>query len=168
VTLWAAGVKASSLGTKLGVPLDRNGRVIVDDQMNIPGHAEVFVIGDLAHRDEGGGKLVPGVAQGAMQAGDYAARAIAADIAGRPRKLFRYFDKGNMATIGRNRAVAEVFGVHLSGLIAWLAWLLLHLLYLIGFRNRAFVLWQWAEAYFTLGSGVRLITGSEELPGWQK
>jgi NADH dehydrogenase len=166
VVMWAAGVKASPLGEALGAPLDRRGCVIVDEYLNIPGHSEVFVIGDLAHRDQDG-KQLPGVSPTAIQMGQYLRRAVAADFAGKPRPAFHYIDKGSMATIGKSKAVADVFGLHLSGLPAWLAWLLIHLLYLIGFRNRMLVVMQWAWAYIANGSGVRLITGSDELPGWK-
>jgi NADH dehydrogenase len=169
VTLWAAGVAASPLGKLLGVETDRRGGVFVDPQLNPPGHREIFICGDLAHVMQDG-KQVPGVAQPAMQMGDYAARSIARDLAGKPRKDFRYFDKGDMATIGRKAAVAKVlwpFKADLSGFPAWMIWLVVHIFFLIGFRNRISVFRQWAWTYLTFQDGVRLITGSHELPGWQ-
>jgi NADH dehydrogenase len=170
VTLWAAGVQASPLGKLLGFPTDKRGCVVVDAQLNPPGHAEIFICGDLAHAEENG-KQVPGVAQPAMQMGDHSARQIANDIAGKPRKAFHYFDKGDMATIGRKAAVARIawpFRGHWSGLPAWLAWLMVHIFFLIGFRNRLAVFFDWVWTYFTFKGGVRLITGSQELPGWQE
>jgi len=157
---WAAGVAASPLGATLGVPLDRAGRVLVGPDLSIPGHPEVFVIGDLAHatRDDG---MVPGVAQGAMQGGRFVARAIAADLANRPRGIFRYRDKGSLATIGRAAAVADFGWLRVSGFFAWAVWVFVHILYLIGFRNRILVMLQWAWAYLTYQRGIRLITGEE-------
>ena len=169
VTLWAAGVQASLLGKLLGFETDKRGGVLVDAQLNPPGHKEIFICGDLAHVMQGG-KQVPGVAQPAMQMGDYAARSIGRDIAGKPRKDFHYFDKGDMATIGRKAAVARIawpFKADLSGFPAWLMWLVVHIFFLIGFRNRFSVFRQWAWTYLTFKDGVRLITGSHELPGWQ-
>jgi NADH:ubiquinone reductase (H+-translocating) len=168
VTLWAAGVQASSLGRLLGAPVDKRGCVIVDDRLNPPGLPEVFVLGDLAHVEENG-RQIPGVAQPAMQMGDHVAKIIAADLEGRPRPAFHYFDKGDMATIGRMAAVAKVewpFKAHLSGLPAWLTWIVVHIFFLIGFRNRIFVFWTWIWTYFTFRRGARLITGDQRLPGW--
>jgi NADH dehydrogenase len=168
VTLWAAGVAASPLGKMLGVPVDRRGCVIVDDFMNPPGHKEVYVLGDLAHFMQDG-KQVPGVAQPAIQMGKHAAELIEADMTGKPRRPFRYFDKGDMATIGRKAAVARVawpFRANLSGIPAWMMWLAVHIYFLIGFRNRVTVFAQWAWTYFTFTRGARLITGSQILPGW--
>ena len=159
---WAAGVTASPLGAKLGVPVDRAGRVIVEKDCSIPGHPEVFVCGDLAHFERDG-VMVPGVAQGGMQMGTHAARCIAADLAEKPRKEFFYFDKGNLATIGRQAAVADIGPFKISGLVAWLIWVFIHILYLIGFRNRLLVMLQWAWAYVTYQRGVRLITGDVEV-----
>ena len=159
---WAAGVTASPLGAKLGVPLDRAGRVIVNMDCSIPGRPEVFVCGDLAHFERAG-VMVPGVAQGAMQMGTHAARCIAADLAEKPRKEFHYFDKGNLATIGRAAAVADIGPFKLWGFVAWLIWVFIHILYLIGFRNRLLVMLQWAWAYVTYQKGVRLITGDVEV-----
>ena len=169
VTLWAAGVQASPLGLMLGAPTNKRGCVVVDDRLNPPGLPEVFVLGDLAHLEQDGHQI-PGVAQPAMQMGDHVARIIAADLASQPRPAFRYFDKGDMATIGRMDAVAKVewpFKAHLSGFPAWFTWLTVHIFFLIGFRNRISVLAAWAWTYFTFTRGARLITGDQNLPGWQ-
>jgi NADH dehydrogenase len=168
VTLWAAGVQASNLGKMLGAPTDRRGCVIVDLYLNPPEHRDIFVCGDLAHVEEGG-RQVPGVAQPAMQMGRHAAQMIAQDIAGKPRTVFHYFDKGDMATIGRHAAVANVrwpFKAHWGGTIAWLSWVSVHLFFLVGFRNRVSVFLSWAWTYLTFNRGARLITGSPILPGW--
>jgi NADH dehydrogenase len=168
VTLWAAGVQASPLGKMLGLPVNRRGAVTVDQYLNPPGLRNVFVCGDLADVTENG-KPIPGVAQPAMQMGTQAAHMIEADMEGRPRKPFHYFDKGDMATIGRNRAVADVkwpFRAHWSGFMAWLTWLTVHIFFLVGFRNRVLVMVQWAWTYLTLGHGARLIMGNQRLPGW--
>jgi NADH dehydrogenase len=141
----------------LGVPLDRAGRVVVERDCSVPGHPEIFVVGDLAHMVRGDG-LVPGVAQGGIQSGRHAARMIRNDLAGRPREPFQYHDKGTLATIGRARAVADLGWARLSGFPAWLAWAFVHIFSLIGFRNRALVMTQWAWAYFSRQRGVRLIT----------
>ena len=170
VTLWAAGVQASPLGKMLGVPVNKKGGVMVDQYLNPPGHRNVFICGDLADVKENG-KQIPGVAQPAMQMGIQAAHMIEADMEGRPRKPFHYFDKGDMATIGRNRAIADVkwpFKAHLGGWPAWLTWGLVHIYFLIGFRNRIAVMFQWAWTYLTLGHGARLITGNQKLPGWDE
>ena len=155
---WAAGVAASPLGVRLGAEVDRAGRVKVAPDLSVPGHPEVFVAGDLAAVEQDG-RPVPGVAPAAMQMGRHVARAIRADLEGRGRPMFRYFDKGSLATIGRAAAVAEIAGLKLSGLIAWLVWVFIHILYLIGFRNRVVVMVQWAWAYLMYQRGVRLITG---------
>jgi NADH dehydrogenase len=168
VTLWAAGVQASSLGKLLGAPLDRRGCILVDDRLNPPGLPEIFVLGDLAHLEQDGHQ-VPGVAQPAMQMGDHVGRIVAADLAGQHRPAFRYFDKGDMATIGRMAAVANVqwpFKAHMSGLPAWLTWLTVHIWFLIGFRNRIFVFATWIWSYFTFTRAARLIIGDQNLPGW--
>ncbi len=168
VTLWAAGVQASPLGKLLGVATDKRGCVVVNATLNPEGHPEIFVCGDLAHFEQDG-HSVPGVAQPAMQMGDHVAKMIEADLNHRPRPPFRYFDKGDMATIGRMAAVADVkwpFRGKLSGFPAWLTWLLVHIYFLIGFRNRLAVLSQWVWSYFTFTTGVRLIYGSQALPGW--
>jgi NADH:ubiquinone reductase (H+-translocating) len=203
VILWAAGVAASPLGRKLGTPIDRAGRVLVRPDLSLPGHAEVFVIGDLAAIPDENGKMLPGVAPVAMQEGRYVANLIrkeiksardesnpgapflasfarSGDVAGAPpfprslregggfdpRPPFRYWDKGSLATIGRAAAVAQFGKIHISGFIAWLAWLFIHILFLIGFRNRLLVFIQWAWSYVTYERGARLITGSTDLPGW--
>lgn len=167
VTLWAAGVAASPLGKKLGAPLDRAGRVMVNPDLSIPGHPEVFVIGDLASLRDENGKMLPGVAPVAMQQGTAVARNIERDLRGESREKFHYFDKGSLATIGRAAAVAQFGKIHISGYIAWLAWLFIHVFFLIGFRNRMIVLMQWAWSYFTYERGARLITGDQELPSWK-
>jgi NADH:ubiquinone reductase (H+-translocating) len=176
VTLWAAGVQASPLGKLLGVPTDRRGCVLVDSYLNPPGHPEIFICGDLAHVEEDG-RQVPGVAQPAMQMGRYAAKRIGRLIAARlgsdgsgKDEPFHYFDKGDMATIGRKAAVANIqwpFKGHWSGFPAWITWLVVHIFFLIGFRNRLSVFRQWAWTYLTFSDGARLITGSQELPGWK-
>lgn len=175
VTLWAAGVQASPLGKLLGFPTDRRGCVIVDQFLNPPGHPEIFICGDLAHVEENG-KQLPGVAQPAMQMGRYAARRIGRLIARGSgsdgtglKEPFHYFDKGDMATIGRKAAVAKItwpFHAHWSGFPAWFIWLVVHIFFLIGFRNRLAVFSQWAWTYLTFRDGARLITGSQDLPGW--
>lgn len=158
LTLWAAGVAASPLGQALGAPTDRNGRVLIEADLSIPGHREVFVIGDLASLMQSEGSL-PGVAPVAMQQGRWVARQIAADLTGNARKPFRYLDKGSLATIGRAAAVAQFGKVHISGFFAWLAWLFIHIFFLIGFRNRLIVMIQWAWSYVTYDRSARLITG---------
>jgi NADH dehydrogenase len=173
VTLWAAGVQASPVGKMLGVETDRRGCVIVDKHLNPAGHPEIFVLGDLAHVEQDG-KQVPGVAQPAMQMGDYAAKRIGMLLTGKDLskdKGFRYFDKGDMATIGRKAAVAKIewpFKAHWSGFPAWMMWLLVHVFFLVGYRNRLGVIRQWIWTYVTFNDGVRLITGSQELPGWDE
>lgn len=166
VTLWAAGVAASPLGRRLGAPVDRVGRVLVEPDLSIPGHPEVLIIGDLAALEDEEGKLLPGVAQVAIQQGNWVAEMIARDLEHQPRRPFHYQDKGSLATIGRNAAVAQIGKFELSGYFAWLAWLFIHILFLIGFRNRIVVMINWAWAYLTYERGARLITGSDELPGW--
>ena len=170
VTLWAAGVQASPLGKLLGAPLDKRGCVTVNETLNPAGMANVFVLGDLAHFEQGG-KQVPGVAQPAMQMGDHVAEMIGADLKGRQRTAFHYFDKGDMATIGRMDAVADVkwpFKAHMSGFPAWVTWLTVHIFFLIGFRNRISVFAAWIWTYFTFTRGARLITGDQRLVGWQE
>jgi len=163
VTVWAAGVAASPLGRSLAVPVDRAGRVLVSSDLSIPGHSEVFVIGDLAAFRTEEGKMLPGVAPVAIQQGHAVARNIGRDLKGQPRAPFHYVDKGSLATIGRAAAVADFGKIHISGRIAWLAWLFIHIFFLIGFRNRFIVLFQWAWSYFTYQRGVRLITGEPKL-----
>jgi NADH:ubiquinone reductase (H+-translocating) len=166
VVIWAAGVAASPLGRKLGVNVDRAGRVLVQPDLSIPGHSEVFVIGDLAALNDENGKMLPGVAQVAIQQGDWAVKMIARDLENQPRRPFHYHDKGSLATIGRAAAVAQIGKLELSGYFAWLAWLFIHIFFLIGFRNRLLVMVQWAWSYLTYERGARLITGSDDLPGW--
>jgi NADH dehydrogenase len=185
VVLWAAGVAASPLGKKLGAPLDRAGRVLVGSDLSLPHHPEVFVIGDLAAAKDEQGKMLPGVAPVAMQQGRFVAKLIRREVESRTsrdqgvpffasfgksgdssRPSFHYWDKGSLATIGRAAAVAEFGKIHISGFVAWLAWLFVHILFLIGFRNRLLVFIQWAWSYFTYERGARLITGSTDLPGW--
>jgi NADH:ubiquinone reductase (H+-translocating) len=156
--LWAAGVAGSPLAQALGVPLDRAGRVLVEPTLSIPGHDEVFVVGDLAHVEQDG-ELVPGVAPAATQGARVVAANILASLDGAPRVPFRYVDKGMMATIGRAAAVARMGKLELSGLVAWLAWLFIHILFLIGFKNRLIVLIQWAWAYLRFDRGSRLVHG---------
>src|SRR5215469_3161979 len=158
VKIWAAGNNASFVGKTLIAPVDRVGRVIVNDDLTIPGHPEVQVIGDLANFSHQTGEPLPGVSPVAMQQGRQAARNILRMIRGEKAQRFRYFDKGSMATIGRNKAVADLKFFHLSGLLAWLAWLFVHIIFLVGFRNRLLVLIQWAWAYLTFDKGARLIT----------
>jgi len=155
--IWAAGVAASPLARTLGSPLDRAGRVVVEPELTIPGCDDVYVIGDLAHV-EIDGALVPGVAPAAMQQGRHAALNIMRTLRGQPRLPFRYGDKGMLATIGRGAAVAKVGPIKASGLFAWLLWLFVHILFLIGFRNRLLVMFQWAWSYVTFDRGARLIT----------
>jgi len=155
--VWAAGNAASPLGATLGVPLDKQGRVIVKEDCSIPGHPEVFVIGDLAHF--GGETPLPGLSPVAMQQGRHVARQIKILLAGGWTQRFDYFDKGTMATIGRNKAVVDAGFMRFSGRLAWLAWLFVHILFLIGFRNKLLVMMNWAYAYLTYGRSARLITG---------
>jgi NADH dehydrogenase len=160
--VWAAGVQASPLGRSLGVELDRVGRVLVNPDLTIPGHPEIFVIGDMASLQDARGRPLPGVAQVAMQQGAWAAANIVRAIEGKPARPFRYRDLGNMATIGRNSAVADIRGLRLTGFVAWLAWAVVHILNLIGFRNRVLVGLQWLWSYLTFQRGARLITGAAE------
>jgi NADH dehydrogenase len=166
VIIWAAGVAASPLGKKLGAPTDRSGRVLVNPDLSIPGHNRVFVIGDLASLKQANGQPVPGLAPAAIQEGKATASNILRDLEGTPRKDFHYLDKGSLATIGRAAAVGEFGKVHISGFLAWLAWLSVHIFFLIGFRNRILVLIQWAWSYFTYEQGAQLITGDQTLPSW--
>ncbi|HEX9763012.1 MAG TPA: NAD(P)/FAD-dependent oxidoreductase [Acidimicrobiia bacterium] len=152
--LWAAGVEASSLGRMLAAPLDRTGRVKVEADLSLPGHDNVFVVGDLATVPG-----VPGVAPAAMQMGSHAARMVQADLEGEARRGFRYRNKGSLATIGRARAVADFGRVRFGGFVAWVSWLAIHIFYLIGFRNRLLVLASWAWSYVTFRRGARIITG---------
>jgi NADH dehydrogenase len=158
--IWAAGNAASPLGRSLGAPVDRIGRVPVEPDLSVPGHPEVFVIGDMASIVTKG-KAVPGVAPAAMQMGAHAASNIRRDLQQRPRKPFVYRNKGDLATIGRHRAIADFGFLQVSGALAWWFWLFLHILYLAGFRNRLSVLIEWAYSYFTYERGARLITRTE-------
>jgi NADH:ubiquinone reductase (H+-translocating) len=161
---WAAGVAASPLGAKLGVPLDRAGRVLVEADCSVRGHSEIFVVGDLAHLEQDGRPL-PGVCQTAMQMGKHSAHMIRNDLRRKARSGFRYNDKGSLATIGRAAAVAEVKGMRFSGVTAWLIWVFVHIMYLIGFGNRLIVMFQWAWTYIGYRRGMRLITqkGSHDM-----
>src|SRR5581483_1175197 len=170
VVLWAAGVQASPLGRALGAPVDRAGRVPVAPDLTLPGHPEIFVIGDLAAAKDEQGKMLPGVAPVAIQQGRFVARVIREEVSApgqlKARPAFHYWDKGSLATIGRAAAVAQFGRIHISGFVAWLSWLFVHIFFLIGFRNRLLVFIQWAWSYFTYERGARLITGTTELPGW--
>jgi len=167
--LWGAGVRASDLAKSLGVPLDRQGRIIVGPDCAIPEHRNVFSIGDMAHFEEKG-EILPGVSPVAMQQGRYVARLIKNDLhhdashGDVARKPFSYFDKGSMATIGRSRAIAWARGIKMHGFIAWLAWLFIHIWYLIGFRSRFVVLATWIWSYLSYKRGARLITRTGWLP----
>jgi len=158
VVLWAAGVHAESLTEKLRAPLDKVGRVLVEPDLSVPGRPRVFVVGDAARLDGPDGKPLPGVSPVAMQQARTVAKSIKRAIVGKDTLPFHYFDKGSMATIGRRRAIAMVQRMHMSGLIAWMAWLVVHIWYLIGFENRLLVLIRWAWSYFTYKRGARLIT----------
>jgi len=162
--LWAAGVAASRLGRRLDAPLDRAGRVIVQPDLSVPGHAEVFVAGDLASLTQANGQPVPGTAPAAKQMGAQVARNIAARLAGRPSTPFVYRDYGNLATIGRMAAVVDLRGLRFSGLLAWWFWLAAHVFFLIGFRNRFTVLINWAWAYWTYQRHARVVFSSGSLP----
>jgi NADH dehydrogenase len=155
---WAAGVAASPLGKAFGIPTDRSGRVKVNSDLTIEGHPEIYVIGDLAAVVDAEGKQVPGVAPAAIQMGQYAAKAIRAKLKGKSIKPFVYWDKGNIATIGRSAAVGYVGKLTISGFIAWIGWLLIHIFFLIGFRNRIFVILSWAWTYLLFHMSARLIT----------
>jgi NADH dehydrogenase len=166
--VWAAGVIASELASLLAqqasVDVDRAGRVEVAEDLTLPGHPEVLAIGDMVRVRQASGPPValPGLAPVAMQEGRHAAAVIEDRLQGRPARRFRYFDKGNLATIGRSRAVADIKGIHLSGFIAWITWLTVHLFYLIGFENRLLVLIRWSFSFATHGRGARLIAGDDE------
>jgi NADH dehydrogenase len=157
--VWAAGNEASPLGKQLGAETDRPGRVVVAEDLTVPGHPEVFAIGDMVSASHQTGKPLPGVAPAAMQMGTYAGKAVLSRIEGKQLTPFKYLDKGSMATIGRNKAVADLHFIRFGGFFAWLAWLLIHLVFLVGFRNQIQVFFQWIWAYFTFGRGSRLIYG---------
>lgn len=167
--LWAAGVLASPLGRALakntGAPIDKVGRILVEPDLTVPGHPEIFVIGDLANFSHQTGKPLPGVAQPAIQEGNYVARVIKQRLNGdRSARPFHYWDKGNLATIGRGAAVADLNWLQLSGFPAWLIWIFIHLLYIVEFRNRVLILMQWGWLYLTWDRSARLITGKNPLP----
>jgi NADH dehydrogenase len=157
--IWAAGNVASPVLHSLKTPLDRAGRAIVEPDCTIPGHPEVFVLGDAALFTHQGGNPLPWICPAAIQMGEYAARTIACDLAGQPRRAFHYWDKGQLAVIGRGRAVADIWKLHFGGFLAWLIWTFVHIFFLIGFRNRVLVMIQWAWSYITFGRGARLIAG---------
>ncbi len=157
--IWAAGNAVSPLAKQLGAKVDRAGRVEVNEDLSIPGHPEIFAIGDMVLFTYQTGKPLPGVSPVAMQMGRRAAFNILDTLDGRPTRRFRYFDKGSMATIGRNKAVADIWGIRFGGFLAWLAWLFVHLIFLVGFRNRISVFGQWIWSYFTYGRSARLIYG---------
>lgn len=162
--LWAAGVEAPGWTKQLGVEVDRSGRLTVGVDLSIPQHPDAYVIGDLACFPTPDGGSLPGLAPVALQQGEHVAKVIAASRAGAPRPPFAYLDKGIMATVGRASGIAQSGPLRLSGMLGWLAWLFIHLIFLIGFRNRAVVLFQWAWAWFTYGRGARLITGTTPVP----
>ena len=163
--IWAAGNTASPILKSLGAPLDRVGRALVEPDCTIPGHPEVFVLGDAAAFNHQPGGTLPGICPVAIQMGIYAARTIEGDVAGRARRAFTYWDKGQLAVIGRGQAVADIWKLRFGGFLAWLIWIFVHVFFLIGFRNRVLVLLQWAWSYVTYGRGARLITGEVQSPG---
>jgi NADH dehydrogenase len=165
--LWAAGVAASPVGRSLGVPLDRAGRVSAEPTLQVPGLPTVFVVGDICALQQDG-KWLPGVAQVAKQGGQHAAKNILHALRGQPLQPFHYRDYGNLATIGRGCAVADIGPLKVSGFVAWLIWIFIHIFWLIGFRNRLAVMTQWAFSYATMQRGVRLITGGQLWPGSEK
>jgi len=160
--VWAAGNRASPLLQTLGVPLDRMGRVLVTPECTVPGHPEVFVLGDAAACAAGNGRMLPGLCPVAIQQGRYAADTIRRQQAGKPRTPFRYTDRGQLAVIGRGRGVADIRRLEFSGLLAWLAWVFVHIFWLIGFKNRVIVMFHWAVSYVTYARGARIITGHEQ------
>jgi NADH dehydrogenase len=158
---WAAGVQAAKISKKLGVELDPAGRVKVNSDLSVPGHPEIFAVGDFAHFEMEDGEPLPGLAPAAIQTGQVAAKNILATIDGKKRHVFRYHDKGQMATIGKRRAIASTGRLKLTGYLAWLAWLLIHILYLVGYKNRAVVLFEWIWSYVFSKRGSRLITSKD-------
>lgn len=169
VTLWATGVMASTLGTVLGAKTDRADRVLVEPDLSVPDNPNIFVIGDMAFLKDANGVVVPGLSPAAMQEGEHAAKNILGDLSGKPRREFRYVNRGTMATIGRNKAIAEFGDWHFSGFVAWMMWLFVHIVLLVNFRNRLAVLTAWIWAYFTRERSARLITGNaDELPNMKK
>jgi NADH dehydrogenase len=161
VVIWATGVMASGLGTLLGTPTDRAGRVLVEPDLSIPANKKVFVVGDLAFLRDVAGVVVPGLSPAAIQEGEHAAMNILGDLRDEPRRSFRYVNRGTMATIGKNKAIAEFGNWHFSGLLAWLMWVFVHIILLVNFRNRLAVLSEWVWAYFTRERSARLITGND-------
>ncbi|HZA92632.1 MAG TPA: NAD(P)/FAD-dependent oxidoreductase [Gemmatimonadales bacterium] len=159
--IWAAGNVASPILRSLGTPLDQAGRAIVEPDCTIPGHPEIFVLGDAALFDHQEGGPLPGICPVAIQMGEYAARTIEGDLEGRPRRAFNYWDKGQLAVIGRGHAVADIWKLHFAGFLAWVIWTFVHIFFLIGFRNRILVMIQWAWSYLTYGRGARIITLEE-------
>ena len=162
--IWAAGNTASPILQSLGAPLDRMGRAIVEPDCTIPGHPEVFVLGDAAAFNHQEGGTLPGICPVAIQMGEYTASVIEGDLAHRPRRAFSYWDKGQLAGIGRGQAVADIWKLLFGGFLAWMVWIFVHIFFLIGFRNRVLVLFQWAWSYFTYSRGARLITGEVPTP----
>ena len=160
-TLWAAGVRASEVGATLGVPLDDQGRVRVAADLSVEGHSEIFVAGDLARADDANGEAYPGLAPVALQQGRFVAKAILRELSGRPRGAFRYVDRGTLATIGRRSAVGQFGRLRVVGSSAWILWLVVHIYYLVGFKNRLFVVLQWAWSYLRFRRGARLIVNRE-------
>jgi NADH dehydrogenase len=159
--LWAAGVEASRIGRQLGSETDRQGRVIVDADLSLKQHSNIFVIGDMAHCAHQTGNPLPGTAPVAMQQGRYVARTILRDLKGEKREPFHFVDKGQLATIGRSRAILEIGRLRLAGWTAWILWLIIHIYYLTGFKNRLLVVAQWAWSYLTFSRGARLIVNRE-------
>jgi NADH dehydrogenase len=159
--LWAAGVRASPLGKLAGLQVDRQGRVLISADLSVPGHPNVFVAGDQSVFFQQTGRPLPGTAPVAMQQGTYIARTILAEKKGEPRRPFHFVDKGQMATIGRSKAIVEIGAFKLNGWIAWVTWLTVHIYYLTGFKNRLLVVVQWAWSYLTFGRGARLIVGKD-------
>jgi NADH:ubiquinone reductase (H+-translocating) len=160
--IWAAGNVASPVLKTLGAPLDGAGRAIVEPDCTIPGHPEIFVLGDAALFNHQDGGPLPGISPVAIQMGEYAARTIEGDLRGQPRRAFSYWDKGQLAVIGRGRAVADIWKLHFAGFLAWVIWTFVHIFFLIGFRSRLLVMIQWAWSYLTFGRGARLITLESE------
>ena len=160
--IWAAGVAANPFSAKLGVELDKSGRVIVDKYCAIPSNPEIFCIGDMANFSEGLERPLPGVSPVAMQQGRYVADVIMNEIKGKERKAFQYFDKGSMATIGRMDAVAEMGKLRLSGFVGWLGWLVIHLFYQVGFKNKVSILITWIWSYISFQAGARLIQNEDD------
>ena len=163
--LWAAGVQPSPLAKSLGAPLDRVGRVQVEPDLSVPGHPEIFAIGDMACALGADGRPLPGLAPVAKQQGTHVARNILRTLRGEPREPFHYKDRGQMATIGRSRAICDLGRVRFAGFVAWLAWLVVHIYFLVGFKNRLFVVISWAWSYLTFRRGARLIVDRDWLSG---